>query len=463
MLYIIYCKPDKEQGKKEFINVLEDNFGVVPIKKFTSKSIENENKVDRNLIYLSDGSKISTQEEFLSAINMAVTSENSDTANTAQQKIYVYERVKDGKICFYGIKQEDIFKAMQSEKNYVLVCTNIDTIIEIKKDAKYAKVLRNKKNSSNMYVYCLVRKNNSSRDERPENHLTIRELKELYAGNTDKDVPGWLEALPDDTPAVLSYGEARELDFFRYISEFSNLLIIRDYGESFDSEYSSYVEDVCKIVEKYIGLTRIKESSILKVFVVHPMSEIKFKINDENGNQDKPLLSDEKSEVNRLFKKMICFCFGNKEVYNITFADELKDNRTRKEGSSELTKAILEEIDKSDIIVGDLRNANQNCIYEIGYACGKGKTVFLVWPVQQLNIIKGLIFDVSTYGGSAYDLNDLISLNNAKDLLIRLIQFFGAKIPNEETLYENHDLMAAFAHDKNLEEFKKIYEEAISH
>ena len=426
MLYIIYCKPDKEQGKKEFIDVMEKEFGVIPIKKFTSKP-QNQNR-DRNLISVGDGQNlIETKDEFIRAVNeycKSIGLEGSFDKST----LYIYERVKGGDKYYYGISRMSVMNAMTSTENYALVCTNIERIIDIKTDAKQDGSLFNGDHRVNMYAYCLVRQGAEESNEHRDQPLTIGEIKALFASNAEKDMPKWLEQYSDDAEAeILPYGEARELDFFRYIEEFSNLLIIPTY-KPFEAHKHEYVRTVCEIIEKYIGLKRLSsQSQQLKqtqvVFVVHPFGEkSKFKIDENIKIENDPI--DHPFEL-LLFKKLIHCLFNDTRKYELHFADQMMNESSATEGSFDLNKKICERIEAADIVVVDLSNVNHNCVYELGYARALGKKVLPMATSLHQEAIEKLLFDQKSYSMSFYNPEDFHNNDNLYDAIVRLNEEFG--------------------------------------
>lgn len=459
MLNIIYSRSRSDvetvkrlpqQGKKSLIRFLNEEYGVICLKKYTSQAQPTqETDKDENLIYLDCHS--SSEEEFVSAI------EQYDLVQNANYKlqdyssyphsirgVYVYSRIKSGNQCFYGVKSSDIIKALDDyNSHYALVCTNINCLRGIQDDAKKNRKLYRRIEDQDVFqlrAYCLVRETKAV--ESCADNETNEVLKQLFphflkwvAGGseeTDPEIQTLVKKfqyhLHDGRPYFLPYGEDLELDFFKNISLFKNLLIVPNLGE-IDTEtgWNNYKNAVSPIVEKYMGLRKCKQ----KIFIIHPMSDIKFSLNATQLNEalNAPLLNGEADVANQ-FRKFVTTIFKPEcdKGYTLRFASDVQ-TEINKEGVGFLVQKILEELEQSEIIIVDFRNYNHNCIYEAGFSYAlklkDRRRVYFIAPEQQHACMNFLSFDVVGMTFNFYNLQEIIGKpQKAKNEITRFRRAF---------------------------------------
>ncbi len=452
MLNIIYSRSRSAvehslpQGKKLLMKFLKDEYGVLPLKKYTSQAtpIDEKNR-DENLVYLS--TPCTSEGEFSRAIDaydksIGKSTDPIDDFLVEGKKYYIYSRVKSGSVCYYGIKAIEVKKALEDvEHHYALVCTNIKTLHEIRNDADKAGLLSKRIDRQHelfqLKAYCLVRQGAHS-----DNQSSVEQENRDYAAainNIFNSFLDWIDSSPESAdekaneisrawrelnlpreggrPYYLPQGEDLELDFFKNVSIFDNLLIVPDCGDpSSEAGRNFYRQKVSSIVEKYMGLRRNKK----KIFIIHPMSAIKFSLSSKslNANLCAPLLS--RGNVEKQFRKFISTIFKPEydAGYTLRFAEDVQMELSR-DGVSFLVPKILEELEQSEIIIADFRNYNHNCIYEAGfsYALKKQKDdrrrVYFIAPVQQRPCMNFLSFDVGGMNFHFYNLEEIIGVPSA--------------------------------------------------
>ncbi len=452
MLNIIYSRHSSgnnkaTQGKKTLVKFLSDDYGVLTIKKYTNQNKpERETDADPNLIYLGFCQK---EEDFIEAVR-SYDDENGIQCDVADEKfIYIYTQVKHDTTYFYGIKRADVFNALRDyETHYALVCTNIGCLRTIKDDADQERLLCRRLDGKDVFqlrAYCLVRQNkDNSVAEDTENEansllnnimqMLVERFKKGSESNDDdlqRLVDKYIKSnLSDGRPYFLPYGEALELDFFRNVALFSNLLLIPECGDlKSEKGRNSYRDSVGSIVEKYMGLKKQSDRK-KKVFIVHPMSPCKFslKTDDENQIINTPLLSKdgkaiEQNLITKQFHLLIQTVFKcNDDAYELCFAQDVQYSH---HGTKDLIPKILAEIRNADIVISDLSNFNQNCIYEAGFAYAlqgvNDKEVYFLIPSQQMPLLSRLCFDINGIDWIDYNLQTMIgSFDDVKSQVERI-------------------------------------------
>ena len=411
MLNIIYSRGrskeenNSPQGKKTLMRFLQSEYGVIPIKKYTSQPAPNE-EADENLIYMNLSSV--NEQEFIKDIKKHFSI--SDT-------IFCYSRIKSRKLCFYGINSSDIKKALEDDKQYALVCTNIKCLHDIRSFAERENLLKKIVNDRYVFqlrAYCLVRQDDihsSTSEYEKKNEKINGFLKKFFAwmeGNPEIDDSEFqklilqfrdLDIPIDGRPYYLPHGEDLELDFFRNVSLFNNLLLIPNCGNlKTQTGLNTYRDEVSQIVEKYMGLEKINSG----VFVIHPFGPMKFKI---DGLKVPNLFSMDTDET-KVFKSFINAIVGNNS--RVCYADEVQNKH---EGAEYLVPFILKEIERSSIVICDFRHLNHNCIYEAGFAFALKekfrKKVFFIVPAKQKELLERLGFDVKGNSFILYDLEKM--------------------------------------------------------
>lgn len=431
MLNIIYSKGridrgDVPQGKKTLMRFLQSRYGVTPIKKYTSQEVPPSGG-DENLIYLGKGE---TEEEFKEEICKYVQQHASDQSKwVTPDAIYVYSRVKRGKTYYYGIKKSDIVNALKDEeKQYSLVCTNIECLRKIKQDAVSAESLTREINGRIVFqlkAYCLVRQKGEEEQrggiEEDGNidfdvrlNEALNRLSQIH-GNEDQQqiINEIIELLQNGrSVCLLRSGEDQELDFFRNVSLFSNLLLIPDCGDiSGETGSNIYKEKVSPIVEKYMGLKQPKDQK--KIFVIHPISDWKFKL--IRGKHHPSLMPnhpdcDNIEDIKRRFFAFVKLVFKHElesEEYKIEFAESLCAQR---DSGTEVIGEIIKAIEEADMVICDFRYFNQNCFFEAGYAYAlrNNKKVYFVVPTQHKHLLNTLAFDVNGMTFEEYNFDAMI-------------------------------------------------------
>lgn len=431
MLNIIYSKGriesgDLAQGKKTLMRFLEKYYGVKPIKKYTSQRAPR-NSGDENLIYLG---KCETEEEFKEEICKYVQQYESDQSKwVTPDAIYVYSRDKTEGICYYGIKKSDIKDALTDEKKqYSLVCTNIECLRKIKQDADSEGLLKKEINGRIVFqlkAYCLVRQKGKEEQrggiEEDGNidfdvrlNEALNRLSQIHGNDGQQLIINRIRELLQNGRRVclLRSGEDQELDFFRNVSLFSNLLLIPDCGDlNQESGYNTYSEQVSQIVEKYMGLKQPKDQK--KIFVIHPISDWKFKL--IRGKHHPSLMPnhpdcDNIEDIKRRFFAFVKLVFKHElesEEYKIEFAESLCAQR---DSGTEVIGEIIKAIEEADMVICDFRYFNQNCFFEAGYAYAlrNNKKVYFVVPTQHKHLLNTLAFDVNGMTFEEYNFDAMI-------------------------------------------------------
>jgi nucleoside 2-deoxyribosyltransferase len=449
MLIILYCKPEEKQGKKRFVRRLRDEFGVRPVKKYTSKSeVDDNDNRDENLYYSLKNPgvniAIDTTSEFVNKIietdltrQMNESKSEEMIRNYKEKDFFIYARPKNnnfGGLWYYAIKKSDIEKAVASKsENYVVVCTNIDIIGEIYKETK-----ENMKR--NIHIYCLRRKKyNDVSLNKPIFQITVADIREFLCN--ENATSKFLNGCPSHAKiSVLPFGEERELDFFRNISFFNGLLIVEEHPEM-DNNPTNYEKNVDEIITKYIGLVK---TTTRKVVVIHSMGPKKFVINFKTKSKrivsSFPSITDK--QMQQQFEKMIRAIYFQEVStgsVELIFANEIQNQGDGK-GSFELTEAILDTISSAQVVIGDFRNLNHNCIYETGYAKGMGKQVYILALEEEKEEMRKLLFDVITNKVEYYDFHKLMESTYCMSLLQMLRMRFGIQSPSKE---KNNELIIA--------------------
>lgn len=423
MLNIIYSKGridrgDVPQGKKTLMRFLQSRYGVTPIKKYTSQDPASGG--DENLIYLGKGE---TEEEFISAIN-----EHEQSGSVTPDAIYVYSRAKRGKTYYYGIKKSDIVNALKDEeKQYSLVCTNIECLRKIKQDADSEGLLKKEINERFVFqlkAYCLVRQKGEEEqrggieedgdiDFGVGLNEALNRLSQIQGDDKQQQIINQIIALLQNGRRVclLRSGEDQELDFFRNVSLFSNLLLIPDCGDiSGETGSNIYKEKVSPIVEKYMGLKQPKDKK--KIFVIHPISDWKFKLIRGKHPSLMPNHKDcEKIEdIKRRFFAFVKLVFKpelESERCEIVFAESLC---AQQDSGTKVIEKIITAIEEADMVICDFRYFNQNCFFESGYAYAlkENKKVYFVVPTQHKSLLNTLAFDVNGMTFEEYNFDAMI-------------------------------------------------------
>lgn len=458
MLNIIYSRSRSDaekannlpqQGKKRLMRFLDEEYGVICLKKYTSQEQPvQETERDENLIYLN--SPCTSEDDFVAAIKN-YDARQGDTYDVQEvyphsiKGVYVYSRIKSGTQCFYGIKGSDVIKALDAyETHYALVCTNIKCLRDIRADAKKNRKLYRRIDNQDIFqlrAYCLVRetKVDESRTDTETNDVLQRlfpHFLKWVAGISEETDPA-IQALvkkfqlhlEDGRPYFLPYGEDLELDFFKNVSLFNNLLIFPDCGE-IDTErgWNNYKNAVSPIVEKYMGLRKARK----KIFIIHPMSDVKFTLGSKtqqvkqlNADLIKPLIDRCNADSAKQFRKFIETVFKPEcqKGYELRFAEDVQGDINKAGGTDFLIPKVLEELKHSDIIIADFRHYNHNCIYEAGFSHALKdayRRVYFIAPEQQQSCMSFLSFDVSGLAFQFYNLDKMIGQEDvAKEEIIK--------------------------------------------
>ena len=458
MLNIIYSKGridrrDVPQGKKTLMRFLQSRYGVTPIKKYTSQEVPPSGG-DENLIYLGKGE---TEEEFISAIN-----EHEQSGSVTPDAIYVYSRAKRGKTYYYGIKKSDIVNALKDEeKQCSLVCTNIECLRKIKQDADSEGLLKKEINERFVFqlkAYCLVRQKGEEEQrggiEEDGNidfdvrlNEALNRLSQIHGNEDQQQIINEIRVLLQNGRRVclLRSGEDQELDFFRNVSLFSNLLLIPDCGDlNGESGYNTYRVQVSQIVEKYMGLKpkdkkKIKEKK--KVFVIHPISDWKFKLISGKHPSLMPNHPDcdNIEDIKRRFFAFVKLVFKHElesEEYKIEFAESLCAQR---DSGTEVIGEIIKAIEEADMVICDFRYFNQNCFFEAGYAYAlrNNKKVYFVVPTQHKHLLNTLAFDVNGMTFEEYNFDAMIG---GSEEVIEQLKRWRTKFELQNNDYSEADL-----------------------
>ncbi len=429
MLNIIYSKGrvasgDLAQGKKTLMRFLEKYYGVKPIKKYTSQQVPKQGR-DENLIYLG---KCKTEEEFKEEICKHVQQYESDQSKgVTSDVIYVYSRDKAEGICYYGIKKSDIIKALKDEKTqYSLVCTNIECLRKIKQDAVGAGSLTKEINGRIVFqlkAYCLVRQKGEEEqrgDIEEDGNIdfdvrlneALNRLSQIPGDDDQQQIINEIRVLLQNgrNVCLLRSGEDQELDFFRNVSLFSNLLLIPDCGDiSGETGSNIYKKEVSPIVEKYMGL---KPQGNKKIFVIHPISDWKFKLIRGNhpGLMPNHKDCDNIEDIKKRFFAFVKLVFKpelESGKYEIVFAESLC---AQQDSGTKVIEKIITAIEEADMVICDFRYFNQNCFFEAGYAYAlrNNKKVYFVVPTQHKHLLSTLAFDVSGMTFEEYNFDAMI-------------------------------------------------------
>jgi len=464
MLIILYCKPKKNQGKKLFVRQLVTKFGVIPIKKFTSKQKSDDGTYpDDNLQYLHSCFKpqfFHTHEAFISAVKSSelyrinnnespLLSVADNTTEDIQKLViddfYTYAKPstkQPGVFLWYAIYKPTIQLAIRSKDNYVVVCTSIETIKAIYADTDQTWRIK---------AYCLIRQKNDDDDQIETSNVNVQQLVERIKSGI-LTLPSSLKVLSDST-IVLTSDNKEDIDFFKNIVYFRNLLIIPEVP-NIVTNMQQYEKNVSAIIEKYMELEKCPKN----VFVVHPMSAKKFitlkqidAVTTKKGKQALICTKQSTSAIERetiLFKNMIRAVFCPDVLLKkvvLHFADDIqKQVRTR--GPFEYTQEILKIISTSQCVIGDLRNFNHNCLFEIGYAKGKlperdcddsapsVTSIGIDKKIQPVRFIRNeneadeeatLLSDLITTIVPSYNLLKLTTIDECRQLITRLRHDLG--------------------------------------
>jgi hypothetical protein len=378
-------------GKKTVCDTLAKTYGYKVIPKYTTKKFYPDADVaqytdgtirfkeDANLICL-DGQDKKKLEELVKEFDNQRKNTKRNITNH-NDKYYFYERKRildksSGKKGFsyhvlYCIDISDLDNVNKNpENNYILVCTDIETIEAIR-------IYIHSKSADCTVSTVLVIGNS-----RPKELGELKRIHDLKSGKNE-DTWTWGEVLRVITDALLKTSS------FDYV-------IINPY---IDNQNMDAIED--RIIfqwdrfcfsdgKRVLPKHKFKNGQVVFIRPFEPRkrnTDDKFKIKRNNGSTEEHNLPD--------FVSAWMHDFFSKKGF------KFKVVSLKKEDNENIISIIKKDIEEADIVVCDLTYNRTNCYWELGYAEGLGKSVILVVNDKSKN---GIAFDKKCFPWYAFSL-----------------------------------------------------------
>ena len=426
MLYILYGLD--QAGKKTVRDVIAENYGVKIIGKYIYEEGDTSFYDKGQKLRLRGYSYFDTEEKAYSDTEIEVLArdaflvfpnstdkeqikrekeQNNLNSYANQKKLFIYSREKktiDGEVrtINYVIKKSEVEFALKDTKNnYLLVCSDSDTIKAISQ------------------ISC---------HQRPEYILVMG-----HVGGSTSRSETWSD---DDRKKIADWFGTDKIKKFTaiiYNKHIEGVSGIDDVIKKYICDQWEFITSMTKCKPSYADGTDVEK---MDIFYIGPFGvpEKELIIGD---NKYKSRCYDDKEELKAIYgvnpyEKIFeliqgCIQDGKEDIVN---CHAVSPNYSRKGGYNSLTQEIMNQIACADVVIVNLSECRPNCYWELGYAHALNKTVIaLIDEIQ----VKAIAFDLNDIPCFTYKIEE----NGALKIIINNLNVDGKAQGNNFDKYRN--------------------------